>query len=143
LGLGGEPGLGGGGLSVRQQCNRLSSLKIADQRPIALVAAPSPVVDPDDRRRREACAAAPTNGAQQGVVADRNTQAVRKTRRWPASQGEREAVDDLIEPSSAPGPRLENVIVEAFREDAACALNRVTAETPGLEHQHGAASRHW
>jgi hypothetical protein len=50
-------------------------------------------------------------------------------------------MDDLIEPSRAPRPRLENVIVEAFREDAARASNRVTAKAPGLEHQHDAPSR--
>jgi hypothetical protein len=27
-------------------------------------------------------------------------------------------MDDLIEPSRAPRPRLEDVVVEAFREDA-------------------------
>jgi hypothetical protein len=51
-------------------------------------------------------------------------------------------VDDLIEPGGAPRPRLENVILEALREYAACALNRVTAKTLGPEHQHDAAPRH-
>jgi hypothetical protein len=49
-------------------------------------------------------------------------------------------MDDLIEPRGAPRPRLENVVVEAFRKDAARASNRVTAEAPGMEHQHDAQS---
>ena len=101
----------------------------------------SPVVDPNDRRGREARAAAPAHGAQKGVVADRHAQAARETRRRSASQGEREAMNDLIEPSRTPRPRLENVVVEAFREDAARASKRVTAEAPGMEHQHDALSR--
>ena len=36
-----------------------------------MVATPGPVVDPDDRGRREARAALPAHDAQQGVVADR------------------------------------------------------------------------
>jgi hypothetical protein len=50
-------------------------------------------------------------------------------------------MDDLIQPSCAPRPRLEDVVVEAFREDATRASNRVTAKAPGLEHQHDAPSR--
>jgi hypothetical protein len=50
-------------------------------------------------------------------------------------------MNDLIEPSGAPRPRLENVVVEAFREDAARASKLVTAEPPGMEHQHDALSR--
>jgi hypothetical protein len=56
--------------------------------------------------------------AQQGVVADRHAQTARKTRRRSASKDERQTMDDLIEPSRAPRPRPENVIVKAFCEDA-------------------------
>src|SRR5271168_2527257 len=103
-----------------------------------MVASPSPVVDPDDRRRREARTTAPPHGAQQGVVADRHAQTARKTRRRSASRGERQTTDDLIEPSRAPRPMPENVIVKAFCEDAPPTQNRRTAEAPrseqGLPH---------
>src|ERR1700692_628786 len=103
-----------------------------------MVAAPSPVVDPDDRRRREARTAALPHGAQQGIVADRHAQTARETRRRSASKGKRETMDDLIEPSRAPRPRFENVVVEAFCEDAPPTKNRVTAEASRLEHEHDA-----
>jgi len=75
--------------------------------------------------------AALAHGAQQGVVADRYTQAARETRRRPASKGERQAMDNLIESSRAPRPRLENVVVEPLRENASRARRRPTSETAG------------
>jgi hypothetical protein len=131
-----QPRFGSRRFSIRQQRNRLSALEITDQRSIAMVASPSPVVDPDDRRRREARTAAPPHGAQQGVVADRHAQAARKTRRRSASKGKRETMDDLIEPSCAPRRRLENVFAEAFCEDAPPTQNRLTAEAPRFEREH-------
>jgi hypothetical protein len=50
-------------------------------------------------------------------------------------------MDNLIESSRAPRPRLGDVVVEAFREDASPAQNRLAAEAPGLERQHDAPSR--
>jgi hypothetical protein len=37
-------------------------------------------------------------------------------------------MDELIEPNRAPRPRPENVVVEAFREDAPQSQNRLTPE---------------
>ena len=53
-----QPRLGGRCFSIRRQRDGLSAFEITDQRSIAMVAAPSPVVDPEDRRRRDARAAA-------------------------------------------------------------------------------------
>jgi hypothetical protein len=47
-------------------------------------------------------------------------------------------MDYLIEPSRAPRPRLENLVVEAFCEDAPPAQNRRTAEASRSEHEHDA-----
>ena len=49
-------------------------------------------------------------------------------------------MDDLIEPSRAPRPRPENVVVEAFSEDAPPTPNRFAAEAPRSEHEHHAPS---
>jgi hypothetical protein len=48
LWLAGEPGLSRRWFAIREQCDRLATLEIADDRPVAMVASPSPVVDPDD-----------------------------------------------------------------------------------------------
>jgi hypothetical protein len=45
-------------------------------------------------------------------------------------------MDYLIEPSRAPRPRLENLVVEAFCEDAPPTQDRRTAEAPRSEHEH-------
>jgi hypothetical protein len=81
-----QPRFGCRRFSIRQQRDRLSAFEITDQLSVAMVAAPSPVVEPDDRRRRGARTAAPPHGAQQGVVADGHAQALREIRRRSASQ---------------------------------------------------------
>ena len=50
LRLAAQPRLGGRGFSIWQQRDRLSAFEITDQRSIAMVATPGPVVDPDDHR---------------------------------------------------------------------------------------------
>jgi len=50
-------------------------------------------------------------------------------------------MNDLIEPSGARRPRLENVAVKAFREDAPPTQNRFAAEAPRVEHQLDALPR--
>ncbi len=62
-----------------EQCDRLATLEIADDRPVALVAPPCPVIDPDDEWRFEARTAASAHNAQQRVIADRHHQATSKT----------------------------------------------------------------
>jgi hypothetical protein len=47
-------------------------------------------------------------------------------------------MDNLIESSRTTRPRLEDVVVEAFGENAPLAKNRLAAEASRLEHQHGA-----
>src|SRR5208283_3557556 len=138
LRLAGQPGLGGRWLSIRQQRDRLSTFKITDQRSISMVATPGPVVDPDDHRGREARVAPSAHGAQQSVVADRYAQAAREARRRSTSKGDRQTMDNLIEPSRAPRPGLEDVVVEAFGEDAPLAKNLLAAKASRLKHQHGA-----
>jgi hypothetical protein len=133
--------LRGHGFSIWQQRDRLSALEITDQRSVGMVATPGLVVDPDDLRRREARAAPPAHGTQQGVVADPYTQAARETRRRPTSKGERQTTDNLIEASCASTLRLEDVVVEAFREDAPLTQNRLAGETSGLDHQNDAPPR--
>jgi hypothetical protein len=50
-------------------------------------------------------------------------------------------VNDPIQPSCAPRPRLENAFVEPFREDAACASKSITAKAPRSEHRRDPPSR--
>ena len=137
LRLGGEPDLGGGGLAVRKERNRLSPLKIADQRPIALVAA-----KPSRRSRSPTAAerwgATLAHRAQKSVVAHRDAKPAREARRRPASQRKRQTMDDLVEPSGAPRPGLENVVVEPLREDVSRAGRRLASKAASTENENDA-----
>jgi hypothetical protein len=54
LGLLRQPGLSRSWLPIGQQRNRRAPFKVADQRAIAVIAPPSPVIDADNRGRRKA-----------------------------------------------------------------------------------------
>ncbi len=58
----------------------------------------------------------------------------------PTAKGKRQTMDNLIEPSRATRPRLEDVVVEAFGEDAPFAQNRLAAESvaPGASARRAA-----
>jgi len=64
-----KPCFGSRRLAVWQQSDGLAPFEIADDRPIALVASPRPVVDPDHRRRDSAWRAATSDRSEQGVIA--------------------------------------------------------------------------
>ena len=130
LRLVGKPGLRRRRLAIRQQCNRLAPLKVADDRPIALVAPPGPVVNPDHRRRDEARTAVPSYDAQQRVVAHRQHQPAGETRRGPATQGKPEMVDDMVEPSGPTRPRRQHVLIKALNKNAPPAEDGVTMKSP-------------
>jgi hypothetical protein len=121
LRLRGKPFLRRRRLAVWKQGDGLAPLQIADDRSIALISPPSPVIDPDYRRRDEARASAPSHDAQQRVVAHRRHQPPRETASWPAAQGEPEAVDDVIESRRSSRPWRQHVLVKTFGEDSAAA----------------------
>ena len=64
LRLGGEPGLGCGRLPVRQQANGAAALQIADERAVAMISLPRPVVDPYRPWRFEGRGSAPPDQSQ-------------------------------------------------------------------------------
>ena len=49
-----QPGLSRHGLPIGQKCDRPPPLKVADQRAVAVVTSPRPIVDADNRGRRKA-----------------------------------------------------------------------------------------
>ena len=74
LGLIREPGLPRCGFTVRQQGDHPAPFQITDDRAVALVAPPRPVVDPDDRWRDELRRSPPPYEPDQRVVAHRQHQ---------------------------------------------------------------------
>jgi hypothetical protein len=80
LWLTGEPRLRCSRLAVWQQCDRLASFKVANDRSVALVSPPRPVVDPHDRRRGEERATAPSDDTKKRVVTHGEHQPLGETR---------------------------------------------------------------
>ena len=123
-----EPGLCGGGLPVWQEADRPPPFEIADDRPVALVAAPRPIIDADHARRRKGRTAAPANNPKQGVIADGEHQSSRKTRRRAATQGKAKVVDDIVKPAGPSRPRRQHAVTETLSKNAPTTQGCVAAE---------------
>ena len=67
-------------VSIRQKINNAIALQIADDRPVSLPAAPGPIVDADDPRRRERFGLHRVDHPQQGVAAHRHRQLAGQSR---------------------------------------------------------------
>lgn len=100
LRLTGQPGLGRGGLAVRQQGDRPAPIEIANESPTTVVAAPSPVIDPNDAWGCEGRRPTSPDDAQERVVADRHHQPASEVGGRSAAERKRQTVDDPIEPPS-------------------------------------------
>lgn len=114
--------------AVRQKCHRPASLKIADDGPVRVVAPPRPIVNADHVQTVRRQAAAPTNDAQQGVVADRNHQPPRKACRGSASQRQSEMVDNEIESGRPSRGRRQHGVAETLGKNSPTAEHCVTAK---------------
>jgi hypothetical protein len=68
----GQPGFNCRDLTVRQEGYNLSSLKIADNRPITMISAESKIVDPDYGERLGCRLGSAPDNAQQGIIAHGN-----------------------------------------------------------------------
>jgi len=89
--------------AVRQERHRLVSLEVADNRSVALIAPPRPVINADDvqpiaRRPRSSA-----YNAKQGIVAHRRHKPSGKARGGPPAERQTEMVDDAIKAMSSAG----------------------------------------
>jgi len=137
-----KPGLSGCRLSVRQKCDGFAPFEIADDRPVTLVAPPCPVIDADHRRRNDTRGAAPSDNTQQGVVADRHHQSAGDSRRRSPTQSKPEMMDDMIKPRSTPGPRRQDICLEALGKDPSATQHCVTVEPACGNYQSHRLSRY-
>ncbi len=114
-----------------------------DDRPIAFVASPCPIVDANHRRRDKTRAAAPSHHAQQRILAHRQHQPAGETRRGPAAQGKPEMVDDVIEPGGTPRPRRQHIWSKPLNENTASAKDGIAMEPPRHDDEPNWPARHW
>ena len=110
-----QPGLSSGRLPIGQESDRRAPFKVADQRAVAVIAPPGPVIDADNRGRRKASWPTSAHHAQQRVIAHLDVDPARKRGCRPASERNGETVDHVVEPARASGSWLDRL--EPFRED--------------------------
>ena len=109
------------------------ALEIANDRPIALIAFPRPVVDADYGRRRLRRPIPAAHDPEQRVVADRHHEAPGETRSRSAAEREGQMMDDVFEASGSTGAGRDNVIPEPLGENGSATCRRHATETPGCQ----------
>src|SRR5215831_18113699 len=108
LGLVGEPSLCRRRLAVRQQRDRLASFKITDDRAVALVSLPGPVINPHHGWSPLGGATAPSDETEKAVVTHGDHQSPGKTRRRAPAESQAEVMDHVVKSSGSPGPRRQS-----------------------------------
>ena len=92
----GKPGFRCCLLPIGQKRHSPSSLQITDDRPVAMIAPPCPVIDADDCKPLYRGASTPAHDTEQRVVTHRHHEASGKAGRWPAAEREPEMMNKAI-----------------------------------------------
>ena len=136
-----EPGCGRRRFAVWQQRHRPTAFEVADDRSVALVAAPRPVVDADDIERLSRYVGSSTYDTEQRVVAHRQHQPSGKACCRTSAQRETEMMDDAIEPPSSSRRWRQNVSGETLCEDLPAAQHCVAPKAARNDYKLDAPSR--
>jgi hypothetical protein len=135
-----QPGGDGLGLPVGQQIDRaVATLQIHDQGAVALAAAPSPVIDADDARRRRRFDRNGPDQTQKRVAAHRHGEPGRQARSQFTARAQGQGALDLGEPDGAPFADRRHR-GQALGEDPAWAARLRAAETADLQGQRDDAA---
>src|SRR5664280_356670 len=97
-----EPRSNRGDFPIRQERHDAPTLKVADDRAIAMVPPPGPVIDADHLESLGWQRGAAPHHPQQRIVADRQHQPSGKACRWPAAKCKPEMVDDQLKSRRSP-----------------------------------------
>jgi hypothetical protein len=124
-----KPGLDGRPFAVRQERDDPSSLEVAYDAAIAMVAVERPVVDADDSQRFSRALRSAPHDAEQRVVAHGQHQPLDEDRPWPAAKGETKVMDDAVEPCRSTRPSCHDAVIKSFGENPLATLRLVTAES--------------
>ena len=135
-----QPGGDGLGTAVGQQVDRpVGTLQIDDNGAVAPAAAPGPVIDADDARRRRRFDRNGPDQTQQGVAADRHGEQARQAGSQFTARAQRQGTLDLGEPDGAPLAERHRR-GQALGEDPARAARLRAAEAADLEGQRDDAA---
>src|SRR5690606_15684208 len=111
------------------------ALKIADQRPIAMIASTGPVVDTDDARRHRHCRAIAQDGADQGVLTDRHHEPIGKTRGRTPTERQAQMMDEEVETLCPARPGRKHAILQPLGKYLLSAQHAVASKSAGFDEQ--------
>ncbi|BCH60789.1 hypothetical protein RvVAR0630_34130 [Agrobacterium vitis] len=122
-------------LPVRQKLDNPSSLKITYDGAIAVIAAESPVVNPDDAERIIRRSGFSSYCADQSVIANWDHQTFGERCRRSPSQSQPEMMYDSIKPSSSTTALRNDKLSKSFDENSTTAECHLTNEAPCRQAQ--------
>ncbi|APG09740.1 hypothetical protein BKD09_15480 [Bradyrhizobium japonicum] len=96
-----QPGLGGRGLTIRQQGDDPASFQLADDTGVSVIAPPGPVIDADDLERIGRRTAAASDDTQERVLAYWQHQPFCKSRSRSTAKRQTQVMDDKLASSLA------------------------------------------
>lgn len=126
-----QPGLGGRGLTIRQQGNHPPLLQVAYDAGVSVIAPPGPIIDADDLERIGRRTAAASDDTQERVLAHWQHQPFCEARRRSTAKRQTEVMDDGVQPRRASRRWSRYPVGETLSEDLASAQDGVAAEAAG------------
>jgi hypothetical protein len=100
-----KPSRGGRRFAVGEQRHRPTPFEIADNRSVAVIAAPRPIINADDVEPVAGHPGPSAHHAKERVLAHGQHQPLGKAGGRPSAECQTEMMDDMIEPCSSPRPR--------------------------------------
>ncbi len=141
LGMGGEPRCDGCSFAVRQQRYNPPPFEIDDDRPIAMVATESPVIDTSHDQGLPSWMGMPAHNPKKSVVAYGHHEPRRESRRRTSAQRKTEVMDEAFQPCGSSRTGGEIGLVEALGEDASRACRRLATKAARHDTKMDGASR--
>ncbi len=100
-GMSSEPGLGGRGLTVRQQGDHPAPFQVADDAGVSVIAPPGPIINADNPERVSRRTATASNHAKERILAHRQHQPFCEACRRSSAKRQTEVMDDGVQPRRA------------------------------------------
>jgi len=114
-----QPGLGGRGLTIRQQRDDPAPFQIADDAGVSVIAPPGPIINADNVERISRRTATAPNYAKERVFAHRQHQPFCEACCRSTAKRQTEVMDDRIQPCRASRRWRQYPFGEALGEDLA------------------------
>lgn len=133
-GMSSEPGLGGRGLTVRQQGDYPAPFQVADDAGVSVIATPGPIIDADNPERVGRLTTSASNHAKECILAHRQHQPFCQASRRSSAKRQTEVMNDRVQPRRASRRRRQYPFGKALSEDLTSTQDGIAAEAAS-DHQ--------